>query len=229
MLIPEHKSQKAAIRGRTLKEALPRRGLIVDAIATRREMRRRLKERRRALTPMERMNAAQGLRASLERLPEFLTDERIAGYWACDGELPLNLAIAPRAAQGQRLLLPLLADDGLLQFAPWQAGEPLYPNRFGIPEPESPTERYAPFQLDVVLLPLLGFERHGHRLGHGGGWYDRSFAFLKQQPRPTSPLLIGVGYSFQEVETLIPEEWDVELDYIATEGELIDCRQEISS
>ena len=185
----------------------------VDA-AHRHELRQQMAGRRRALPPPARMAAAQGLRRSLEQLPEYLTDLRVAGYWASGGELPLNLVIPPLAARGQRFLLPILAKGRQLHFAP---------NRYGIPEPVAPREWFAPFQLDLVLVPLLAFDRRGHRLGHGGGYYDRSFAFLKDQGRPTEPLLVGVAYAFQEVEDLKAEAWDVPLDYVATDHELIAC------
>jgi len=195
----------------------------VDATAHRQALRQQMAEQRRTLPPPARMAAAQGLRRTLEQLPEYLTDQRVAGYWATGGELPLNLVIPPLATRGQRLLLPLLAKGKELHFAPWRDGEPVAPNRYGIPEPVTPREWFAPFQLDLVLVPLLAFDRRGHRLGHGGGYYDRSFAFLKDQARPTEPLLVGVGYAFQEVEQLAAQPWDVTLDYIATERELIDC------
>ncbi|HEX7814923.1 MAG TPA: 5-formyltetrahydrofolate cyclo-ligase [Dyella sp.] len=189
----------------------------------RRELRKQLAERRRALTPAERIASAQGLRRSLEQLPEYMTDVRVAGYWACDGELPLNLAIAPLASRGQQFLLPLIGDDGTLRFAPWNHGDEIQPNRYGIPEPIAPKEWLAPFQLDLVLVPLLGFDRRGNRLGYGGGYYDRSFAFLREQGRPTEPLLVGVAYDFQELPVLDHQPWDVPLDFIATDSELIDC------
>ena len=195
----------------------------MDATAQRRELRQRLADRRRALSPAQRIAAAQGLRHSLEQLPEYLTDTRVAGYWASNGELPLNLVIPPLAARGQQFLLPVLAKERQLRFAPWQAGDPVEPNRHGIPEPVAPSGLLAPFQLDLVLVPLLAFDRRGHRLGYGGGWYDRSFAFLKDQARPTEPLLVGVAYDFQELEQIAAEPWDVPLDYVATDRELIDC------
>ncbi|MDE1965485.1 MAG: 5-formyltetrahydrofolate cyclo-ligase [Xanthomonadaceae bacterium] len=195
----------------------------MDALAQRRELRRQLAQRRRALTPTERIAAAQGLRRSLEQLPEYFTDVRVAGYWASHGELPLNLVIPPLAARGQQFLLPVIGSDRRLRFAPWQAGEAVQPNRYGIPEPAAPGELLEPFQLDMVLMPLLGFDRRGHRLGHGGGYYDRSFAFLNEQLRPTEPLLVGIAYAFQELPELDDQHWDVPLDFIATERELIDC------
>lgn len=195
----------------------------MDATAERRELRQSLAERRRALTPAERISAAQGLRRSLELLPEYLTDSRVAGYWASQGELPLNLVMPPLAARGQQFLLPVIGADRQLRFARWQAGDAVQPNRYGIPEPVAPDELLEPFQLDLVLVPLLGFDRRGHRLGYGGGYYDRSFAFLREQTRPTEPLLVGIGYALQELPPIRAEAWDVALDFVATERELIDC------
>ena len=195
----------------------------MDATAQRRELRQQLAERRRALTPAQRIGAAQGLRRSLEQLPEYLTDARVAGYWACDGELPLNLVIPPLASRGQQFLLPVIGPNHRLRFAPWQAGQDVQPNRYGIPETVEPKELFEPFQLDLVLVPLLAFDRNGNRLGTGGGYYDRGFAFLQEQARPTEPLLVGVAYAFQELPQIDAQAWDVPLDYIATEHELIDC------
>lgn len=198
----------------------------VDAPAQRRELRQRLIDQRRALAPGERIAAAQGLRRSLEQLPEYLTDARVAGYWASHGELPLNLVMPPLAARGQQFLLPVIGEHKQLRFAPWTAGDAVQANRYGIPEPVHPVELLAPFQLDLVLVPLLGFDRRGNRLGYGGGYYDRSFAFLSEQVRPTEPLLVGVAYAFQELEIVNREPWDVALDFIATDRELIDCHLE---
>ena len=195
----------------------------MDVNAQRRDLRHQLAERRRALPPAERIAAAQGLRRSLEQLPEYFTDARVAGYWASHGELPLNLVIPPLATRGQQFLLPVIGAGRQLRFAPWKAGDGVQPNRYGIPEPVDPPELLEPFQIDLVLVPLLGFDRRGNRLGHGGGYYDRSFAFLNEQVRPTEPLLVGIAYAFQELPEVEEEDWDVPLDVIATERELIDC------
>jgi 5-formyltetrahydrofolate cyclo-ligase len=195
----------------------------VDAPAQRRELRQRLAEQRRALPPTERITAAQGLRRSLEQLPEYFTDQRVAGYWASHGELPLNLVIPPLAARGQQFLLPVTGPGRQLRFAPWKPGDAVEANRYGIPEPVLPGELFEPFQLDLVLVPLLGFDRRGNRLGHGGGYYDRGFAFLNEQVRPTEPLLVGIAYAFQELPEVDEQDWDVPLDFVATERELIDC------
>lgn len=198
--------------------------MVVDALAQRRELRQQLAERRRALAPAARVAAAQGLRRTLEQLPEYFTDAHVAGYWAVDGELPLNVAIPPLAVRGQQFLLPVLHQDRHLVFAPWQTGDQVQPNRHGIPEPVGAAIHYAPAQVELVLVPLLCFDRQGHRLGHGGGYYDRSFAFLRAQARPAVPLLVGIAYSFQELPRIEAAEWDVALDFVATEKDLIECQ-----
>ncbi len=141
----------------------------MDAPAQRRELRQRLAEQRRALSPAERIAAAQGLRRSLEQLPEYFTDARVAGYWASHGELPLNLVIPPLAGRGQQFLLPVAGRNKHLRFAPWQSGDAVQPNRYGIPEPVAPAELLEPFQLDLVLVPLLGFDRRRFWLANALG------------------------------------------------------------
>ena len=72
-------------------------------------------------------------------------------------------------------------------------------------------------------MPLLGFDRAGGRLGYGGGYYDTTFAALRERSDTASPVLVGIGYAAQELERIVPAAWDVRLDYVATERELIDC------
>ena len=191
---------------------------------SREDLRKHLREQRTRLTPAERASAANGVAASLEHLREFLVDRRVAGYWAVGGELPLIAAVARLNARGQQYCLPIVGDDRCLRFAPLKPGAAVQPNRYGIPEPEhAPADLLAPQELDLVLLPLTAFDRSGRRLGMGGGYYDRSFAFLRDIVRPAQPLLVGIGYAFQEVATLPAQDWDIALDFIATEKELIDC------
>lgn len=180
--------------------------------------------RRSALGASARISAAEGVARSLEQLPEFMVDSRVAGYWAVRGELPLNLAVARLTSRSQRYFLPVLDDSvtRTLRFAEFVTGTELEPNRFGIPEPRG-VEPVQAGQMDVVLVPLLAFDARGNRLGSGGGWYDSTFAFLGKSARPGRPLLVGVGYAFQQVEALPAESWDIPLDCIATEMALIDC------
>jgi 5-formyltetrahydrofolate cyclo-ligase len=188
------------------------------------ELRARLRAQRAALGASERIAAANALISTLEQLPEFLVDTHVAGYWAVNGELPLNIALGHLHARAQNYYLPVLVDGKLLKFAQWRPGISVRTNRYGIPEPQcEPSAQLSAAQVDLVLVPLLGFDRRGNRLGAGAGYYDRSFAFLRDNARPAQPLLVGIGYHFQEVPELQPESWDVPLDFVATDCELIEC------
>jgi 5-formyltetrahydrofolate cyclo-ligase len=184
--------------------------------ATRQQIRREFRQRRAALVPGERLQAAAGLARHLGEQPELRQPGYVGGYWATGGELPLH-SVQLRLAPGQVWCLPIVQDDGSLRFGPWNPGDPLRPNRFGIPEPElDPASTLAPADLAWALLPLLAFDPAGHRLGMGAGYYDRAFAFRLESPAP--PLLIGVGYHWQALEApLQANAWDVPLDAACTE------------
>ena len=189
----------------------------------RRALRARLIARREALPAPDRIAAATALAEHLASFPPLQSAGTVAGYWAVRGELPLHMLLAgPRPAFVY--CLPVLQEGRSLRFGPWRFGDPLVQNRYGIPEPDlAPSSCLAPAELDLVLLPLTGFDRRGNRLGSGAGYYDRSFAFLAGEERPARPLLVGVAYAFQEVEALDAQAWDVPLDYVATDRELIRC------
>jgi 5-formyltetrahydrofolate cyclo-ligase len=196
----------------------------LDSSSSRAELRARLRAARTQLGAAERIAAANALISTLEQLPEFLVDTRVAGYWAVGGELALNIALGRLRARAQSYCLPVLCAGNTLSFAEWEPGLPVRANRYGIPEPEcDPANLLAAQDIDLVLVPLLGFDRHGNRLGAGAGYYDRSFAFLQGKSRPAQPLLVGIGYHFQELPDLAPQPWDVALDFVATDRELIEC------
>jgi 5-formyltetrahydrofolate cyclo-ligase len=161
------------------------------------------------------MAAGEAVAAALLAHPRFPADGYVAGYWAMQGEVPLHL-LQMRLPQGVAWCLPCVQEGGSLRFAPWRPGDPLVSNRYGIPEPDlAITSQLPAREMALVVLPLLGFSPDGNRLGMGGGYYDRSLAFRKDAPAP--PWLVGAGYSFQKLESLAAQPWDVRLDAIATE------------
>ncbi|MGA9342714.1 MAG: 5-formyltetrahydrofolate cyclo-ligase [Rhodanobacteraceae bacterium] len=183
-----------------------------------------LRARRLALPAAARVAAAAGVAQQLAQLAPFLSARLIGGYWAIAGELPLACVLPAARARGQQYLLPVIGRARKLRFAPWQPGAAIVPNRHGIPEPVCAARNMVePCELDVVLVPLVGFDRRGHRLGFGGGYYDRAFAFLRGRERPARPVLVGIGYAMQELSRIEDAPWDVRLDYVASENELIDC------
>lgn len=138
-----------------------------------------------------------------------------------DGEIdPRGLTTLP----GRHFYLPVLQPFPALtlRFARWRPGMPLHRNRFGIPEPAG-RRTVAARQLDAVLLPLTGFDDRGNRLGMGGGFYDRTLAFRRRGGQ--QPLLVGVAHACQRLERLPVAAWDVPLQLLATDRQVLRPRQ----
>ncbi|CCG37143.1 5-formyltetrahydrofolate cyclo-ligase [Xanthomonas citri pv. mangiferaeindicae LMG 941] len=177
-------------------------------------MRQQLRAHRRSLPAAQRLAAADALAERLLALPFAPHGGAVAGYWAMDGEIGLHRWQLALPA-GLRYCLPVL-DGRVLRFAPWRPGQPLVSNRYGIPEPDvARADTLAPEEMALVVTPLTGFDAACRRLGMGGGWYDRSFAFRHRQAPP--PWLVGVGFAAQQVPALPSEAWDVAVDAICTE------------
>jgi 5-formyltetrahydrofolate cyclo-ligase len=196
-----------------------------DHAIPRTTLRAQLRARRRAIPAAERIAAADTLAQRLLTLPFAPQNGPVAGYWAMDGEIALHvwqLRLPPETTY----CLPILIEDGrsdggqsdsgLLRFAPWRPGEALVANRYGIPEPANTREALPAEAMAMIVLPLVGFDSHGHRLGMGGGWYDRSLAFRRTRPN-APPWLVGAGFAAQRVDALAPEPWDIALDAVCTE------------
>jgi len=177
-------------------------------------LRHQLRQRRRELSASVRLAAAEALAEQLRALPFATIEGYVGGYWATDGEIALHRWQMQLAAR-QRYCLPVLYENQL-RFAPWQPGEPLQPNRYGIPEPViDPARALLPEAMAFVVIPLTGFTAQGQRLGMGGGWYDRSFHF--RQHRTAPPWLVGVGFAAQQLPSLVSQPWDVMMDAVCTE------------
>lgn len=183
------------------------------------ELRRHMRGLRAGLSPELRRSAAEAAAGIAAATAPFHRARRIAVYIAVDAELdPEPLAALARAA-GKEVYLPVLppGNNAPLSFLPYAAGAALRPNRLRIPEPApSAGAQVAPVELDLVLAPLVAFDAHGQRLGMGAGFYDRSFAFLKDARTP-HPALIGYAYEVQQVPELAAEPWDVPLAGVVTE------------
>lgn len=187
-----------------------------------RPLRRELRRQRRALSVCAQRQAADALARHLAGWLRFQHSRRIGHYLASDGEIDPTIALRRSQARGAQGFLPILhpfAHNRLL-FAPYRPGERLIPNRYAIPEPDLRRQALIPaWSLDLVLLPLVAFDRSGARLGMGGGYYDRTFAL--DRPWPSRPLLVGVAHHFQEQPQLPKASWDVPLDVVVTDRELI--------
>jgi len=188
--------------------------------AERARLRSELRARRRSISASERIAGAQALAEHLLALRGQPVSGHVAGYWAMDGEIALH-AWQMRLPRECVYCLPVLCDDQRLRFAPWRPGDALVSNHHGIPEPDlSPAALLEAASLSLVVVPLVGFDEHGHRLGMGGGWYDRSFAFRHERSAP--PYLVGAAFALQQMPPLAAEAWDVRLDAICTESRCFD-------
>lgn len=108
-----------------------------------------------------------------------------------------------------------------LIFCAYQANTLLKKNRFNIPEPPLSLDScISPEDIDLVLVPLVGFTEKGQRLGMGAGFYDRSFAFLLNSPRPVRPFLLGLAYEWQKLTAFTEKNWDVPLNAVITEKQI---------
>ncbi len=163
------------------------------------------------------MAAAEAIADRLFALPFAPAEGYAAGYWALDGEIALH-AWQLRLPPAVVYCLPVLHEDQRLRFAPWRPGDALAANRYGIPEPDvATTSLLDAAAMQFVAVPLVGFDASGQRLGMGGGWYDRTFAFRHDVPAP--PWLAGVAFSTQRIDALAPQTWDVRMDAICTESD----------
>ena len=186
---------------------------------TRRQLRQTLRQKRRSLSFEEQRQASERLALNLLRHPDLHRARHIGIYLANDGEIDPSLYIDLARKKGIRFYLPILHPiyTGKLVFSPYFDGVQLTANRFGIPEPPFPRSRRKPaWALDAVLFPLVGFDETGGRLGMGGGFYDRTFAFSRIRPC-MAPKLVGLAHDFQRVEQLPIEPWDVPLHGVVTD------------
>lgn len=177
-------------------------------------LRQQLRQARRALPPATRMAGAESLASQLLALPFAPRSGLVAGYWAGDGEIALHRWQMQLPA-ALTYCLPVLAGE-VLKFAPWRPGQALGSNRYGIPEPDiDPADAFDASAMALVVTPLVGFDAGCARLGMGGGWYDRSFAFRHQHRAP--PWLVGAGFDCQQLPALPAADWDVPLDAVCTD------------
>lgn len=182
-----------------------------------------LKIKCQSLSQIERGSASLSAAKIFAESPLFLTGVNFSLYLAQSYEFNVQAIAELLWETNKNVFLPALPDIAIkeMQFKKYMPNTELQKNRYDILEPKGTEYLPAP-QLDIVFMPLLGFDLQGFRIGKGGGYYDATFSFMQTQPRPIKPQLIGVGYEAQFVEGDIPhDEWDVPLDGVLTEEQLI--------
>lgn len=196
---------------------------------TSRLLRQTIRQQRRALTLSEAATCAEQLAQQARKHPLLLRSDRIAAYLSSDSEIDPYPLLQFLWSAGKQVYLPVLVPFSRqkLWFARFNPNDMLAVNRFGIPEPVQ-RRLIKPSALDLVLTPLVAFDPAGHRIGMGGGYYDRTFAFLQQRQHWHKPKLLGLAYEFQKQTTIKPNKWDVPLDAIATEARIYESAYQTS-
>jgi len=189
-------------------------------MSTRTDIRRQCRTERNALQPQQRQEYALAFAQHISKTKLYKTSHRIACYFSHDGELDLSPLIEIAWRHNKQVYLPVLQAPFTqrILFAKYDEDTILVSNRFGIAEPAvAAHKRIKPQALDIILAPLVAFDRNGHRLGMGGGYYDRSLGFLRQRHYWHRPALIGCAFHFQERAKLPKEKWDVGLAAVCTD------------
>jgi 5-formyltetrahydrofolate cyclo-ligase len=138
----------------------------------------------------------------------------VSGFWPFGPEIDVRPLLYHLHAAGHPVALPVVIKRGLpLLFRRWHPGQALVAGSFGVPRPEKDQPELTP---EVLIVPLLAFDRAGYRLGYGGGFYDRTLAGLRAKGRA---LAVGVGFSIQEAPRIPRDETDERLDWMVTERE----------
>ncbi|AIF80875.1 5-formyltetrahydrofolate cyclo-ligase [endosymbiont of Acanthamoeba sp. UWC8] len=150
---------------------------------------------------------------NLFSLIEGFNIKTIAGFHPKSDEVNILPILIKAMSTGYKVALPrIIQKNSYLKFIKWMNDDPLERNDYGIFEPKAAGEELTP---DIIITPLLGFDRSMNRIGYGGGYYDRTFIEYPNAIR------VGIGYSFQEVKNIPLEDHDQKLDYIVTEKEII--------
>ena len=187
------------------------------------KLRTLLKARRQQLPDNIRYTANTQVCARVQNLAAFHRAKRIAAYLSHNGEVDIMPILNLAHALGKQCYLPVLHPflPQRLLWAPWHPTVAIRYNRFAIGEPiYKPNQLIKPIWLDMVLVPLVGFDQHGHRLGMGGGFYDYTFAHRRYRQHWQRPLLLGMAFNEQACTSLDKQPWDVPMDAIITPGKI---------
>lgn len=179
-----------------------------------------MRAKRETIDDYYRTRAAQAAASLLVKHPVFFNSKQIACYFPMNKEFDSHPLITEIFHAKKMCCLPVLIDDSL-QFVHFDKDDELKKNRYGIFEPVNKTRKIEPQQIDLVIAPLIAFDKAGHRLGTGGGYYDRTFAFLNHRNVKKKPFMLGLGFALQEVKELQVDPWDINLDAVLTEKEFI--------
>tara|TARA_B110000014_G_C19802723_1_gene416910 strand:- start:80 stop:646 length:567 start_codon:yes stop_codon:yes gene_type:complete len=140
----------------------------------------------------------------------------IAGYYPSNYEVNIIEFLKQASKKKFKITLPVIQSSNRMSFKAWVFKEPLYVNMFGIPEPKKSKKNVIP---DLVVVPLVAFDKHLNRIGYGKGYYDRSLKRIRKIKK--NAVFLGIAYSFQKCKKIPVNNHDFKLDYIFTEKGII--------
>lgn len=192
-------------------------------------IRKKIRSFRNALSYDEQQNLSSLIVENIISSTLFKKSKNFALFLPNDNEPDLSRLIAYAWAKGKNCYLPVLGQkfEPRLSFQLYTPDSQMIFNRYGIPEPfDSPKTRLKSWRLDLILMPLVAFDCNGNRIGMGGGFYDRTLQYRRYRKIWQKPPLMGVAYAEQQLTSAIKaENWDIPLDYIATNGEIKSFRK----
>jgi 5-formyltetrahydrofolate cyclo-ligase len=174
-------------------------------------LRLRARAARASLDHTERAEAAAAAAQHFFEGIELRSSDVVAAYWRIRDELDCQPILVKLMDSNQTVVLPVVVGpEQALDLRVWEQGASLYESGFGTLAPSELAPKAEP---DIVIMPLLGFDAQGTRLGYGGGYYDRTLAGMRKRPK-----LVGLAFAAQELESIPREDHDVPLDAIVTEA-----------
>ena len=189
-------------------------------MTNRQQLRHQLRHLRQQITVAKKRIASEMLVKQVTHLPIFQNANHIACYLSNDNEIDPYPILELAWSLGKHCYLPVLntSPENKLTFMSYHKNDSLNLNRYKIPEPlPEKSQVKHPEELDIIFIPLVGFDIKGNRLGMGAGYYDRTLESLKTGAHIKKPYLIGLAYELQRVAAIPCESWDVALDIIITE------------
>lgn len=181
-------------------------------------IRKKIRAQRKTLSTNIIHSASHLLCEKIIHLPEFLQSQHIAYYISHENEIDSAEIIQHAKKLNKSLYLPIISAKNELDFYLINVDTQFTKNKFNISEPIINNQKpISPAQLNLILIPLVAFDKHCNRLGRGLGYYDQYLQFTKNTARDKRPVLIGLAYEFQKVEKIIPNSWDISMDFIVTE------------
>ncbi len=213
----------APLQPQTVTQQLP-------AQASPKQLRKTIRLARRQLSRIQKHQHSQVITRRIVHSRFYRYSRHIALYLSTDGEVDLAPLIRKLHSHyhgyNKKCYLPVILsrENGLMAFAPYNENTRLRKNSFGILEPVYQKKHLkSARQLDLILAPLVAFDRQGNRMGMGGGFYDRTLSHLKQhgrRPRKHHPMFVGIAHELQQVDALQIHSWDIPLYAIITERRL---------